>query len=115
MEIAIAGRRAALGTEMMDEVQGQITQIELLPGLSHCVETCAKQKYAATMSRILSGDQSHGLEERLELLKTFLQKADFSRLRQESEEHIIQGRKVKFVISGFAGHSELSVQMTVED
>ena len=114
MEIAIAGRRAALGTEMMDEVQGQITQIELLPGLSHCVETCAKQKYAATMSRILSGDQSHGLEERLELLKTFLQKADFSRLRRESEEHLTQGRKVRFVLSRSAGHSKWSARMMVE-
>ena len=99
----------------MDESQHQLTRVELLPDLSHCIETRAKQEYATTMSRILSGDQSHGLEERLELLKTFLQKADFSRLRRESEEHMIQGRKVKFVISGFAGHSELSVQMTLED
>jgi hypothetical protein len=88
---------------MMDEVQDQITHIELLPDLSHCVETRAKQEYAATMSRILSGDQSHGLEERLELLKTFLQTADFRRLRRESEEHIIRGKRVKFVLSGSVG------------
>jgi hypothetical protein len=115
VEIAIAGRRAALGTQMMDEVQGQITQIELLPDLSHCVETRAKQEYTATMSKILSGDQSPSLDERLDLLKAFLDTAGFSRLRRESEEHMIQGRKVKFVISGFAGHSEWSLQMTVED
>jgi hypothetical protein len=112
------GRRAkggSLGTAMIDEIQNHITRIELLPDLSHCVETRAKQEYAATMSKILSGDQSPGLEERLDLLKTFLETADLSRLRRESEEHMIQGRKVKFVISGFAGHSELSVQMTLED
>ncbi len=100
---------------MMDEIQNHITRIELLPDLSHCVETRAKQEYAATMSKILSGDQSPGLEERLDLLKMFLETADFSRLRRESEEHMILGRKVKFVISRFAGHSELSVQMTLED
>ena len=58
------------------------------------------------MSRILSGDQSPGLEERLDLLKTFLETADFSRLRRESEEHMIQGRKVKFVLSGSAGRGD---------
>ena len=100
---------------MMDEIQNHITRIELLPDLSYCVETRAKQKYAATMSRILSGDQSPGREERLDLLKTFLETADFSRLRRESEEHMIQGQKVKFVLSGSAGHSKCSVQMTVED
>lgn len=67
------------------------------------------------MSKILSGDQSPGLDERLDLLKTFLETADFSRLRRESEEHMIQGRRVKFVVSGFAGHSDRSVEMTVED
>jgi hypothetical protein len=78
---------------MMEEVQGQISQIELLPDLSHCVETRAKQEFAATMSKILSGDQSPGLEARLELLKAFLEEADFSRLRRESEEHLTQGRR----------------------
>jgi len=100
---------------MMDAVQGRITRIELLPDLSYCVETRAKQEYATIMSRILSGDQSPGIEERLDLLKTFLETADFSQLRRESEEHMIKGKKVKFLLSGFAGHSEWSVQMTVED
>jgi hypothetical protein len=115
VEIPVAGRRAALGTQMMDAVQGQATQIELLPDLSHCVETRAKHEYTATMSRILSGDQSPGLEERLDLLKTFLETADFSRLRRESEEHMMQGQRVKFVVSGFAGHSNWSVEMTLKD
>jgi len=92
-----------------------MTRIELFPDLTHCVETRAKQDYAATMQRILSGDRAVAVEERLELLRAFLETADFTRLRRESEEHLVQGRKVKFVISGFAGHSEWSVQMTVED
>lgn len=100
---------------MMDEIQGQISQIELLPDLSHCVETRAKQEYAATMSRIMSGDGSPELEQQLELLKAFLEEADFRRLRRESEEHLTQLRKVKFVLSGSAGPGKWSARMTVED
>jgi len=100
---------------MTDETQRQDMTVELLPDLSHCVQTRAKQEYAATMSKILSGDLSPGLDERLELLRAFLETADFSRLRRVSEEHLIQGRKVKFVLSRLAGHSEWSVEMTVED
>jgi len=99
----------------MDETQRQDTTIELLPDLSHCVETRAKQEYAAAMSQIMSGDGSPGLEGRLALLKAFLEEADFSRLRRESEEHLTQGRRVKFVLSGSAGAGKWSARMTVED
>ena len=100
---------------MMDETQNQLTRIDLVPDLSHCVQTRARQEYAATMSKIMSGDQSPGLEQRLELLKAFLEEADFSRLRRESEEHLTQGRKVKFVLSGSAGPGGWSLEMTVGD
>ena len=100
---------------MMGEVQGQISHIELLPDLSHCIETRAKQEYSATMSRIMAGDQLPELEQRLELLKAFLEEADFSRLRRDSEEHLTQGRKVRFVLSGSAGPGKWSARMTVED
>jgi len=100
---------------MMDETQNQLTRIDLVPDLSHCVQTRARQEHAATISRIMSGDQSPGLELRLELLRAFLEEADFSRLRRESEEHLTQGRKVQFVLSGSAGPGKWSVKMTVED
>jgi hypothetical protein len=100
---------------MPDELQRKDMTIEILPDLSHCVETRARQEYTATMSRIMSGDESPGLEPRLELLKAFLEEADFSRLRRESEEHLTQGRKVRFVLSGSAGHGKWSVSMIVED
>ena len=99
----------------MDELQRQDLTIELLPDLSHCVETRARQEYAAAMSRIMSGDGSRELEKRVELLKAFLEEADFSRLRRESEEHLTQGQKVRFVLSARAGHGKWSARMTVED
>jgi hypothetical protein len=90
-------------------------QIELLPDLEHCVQTRARQEHAAAMSRIMSGDESPELEARLELLKAFLEEADFSRLRRESEEHLTRGRKVKFVLSGGAAPGKWNVEMLVED
>jgi hypothetical protein len=100
---------------MMDEIQGQIMHIELLPDLSHCIESRAKQEYAVTMSKILSGNQSHELEKRLELLRAFLETADSGRLRRESEEHMMRGKRVKFMLSGSVGGDEWSMQMIVED
>ena len=92
-----------------------MTRIELVPDLLHCVQTRARQEHSATMNRILSGDHSPELERRLELLRAFLEEANFSRLRRESEEHLTQGRKVRFILSGSAGHGKWSVKMPVED
>jgi hypothetical protein len=100
---------------MTDKPRRQNIAIELVPDLSHCVQTRARQEHAATMSRIMSGDESPGLEPRLELLKAFLEEADFSRLRRESEEHLTQGRKVKFVLSGSPGSGKWSARMIVEN
>ena len=90
-----------------------MTRIELVPNLEHCVQTRAKQEYTATMSRILSGDESPELEQQLELLKAFLEQADFSRLRRESEAHLVEGRKVKVLLSGPAGSGKWRVEMKV--
>ena len=100
---------------MTDETRRRLTRVELVPDLSHCVQTRAKQAYAATMSRFMSGDSSPRLGQRLELLRSFLEEADFGRLRRESEEHLTQGRKVKFILAGSAGSGKWSARMIVED
>jgi len=38
------------------------------------------------------------LEERIELLKAFLESMDFKKLRRESKRHLVGGKTVKFVI-----------------
>jgi hypothetical protein len=92
-----------------------MTRIEFAPDLSHCVETRAKQEHAATMSRILSGDESPELGQRLELLRAFLEEADFGRLRRESEAQLVKGRKVIFILLGSADPGGWSLEMAVED
>ena len=44
------------------------------------------------------GEGSQELEERIELLKAFLESMDFSELRRESEKHLTQGIGVRFVV-----------------
>ena len=79
MEIAVRGRRS------------DVTRIELVPNMEHCIQTRARQEYDAAMRRIMAGDESPDLEQRLELLQSFLEEADFGRLRRESEAHLAQG------------------------
>lgn len=39
------------------------------------------------------------LEEKIELLKAFLESVDFKNLRSQSEKYLVEGKQVKFVIS----------------
>ncbi|MFC1935460.1 hypothetical protein ACFLX9_01660 [Chloroflexota bacterium] len=74
-------------------------QIQLFPALSNCIETVAKREYRVTLGQLLAGDEENKeLQERIELLRVFLETADFRRLRTESEKHLLEGRKVKFVV-----------------
>lgn len=74
-------------------------KIELVPDLSHCIETVAKRKHAELVQRFLAlGGGNKPLEERLEILRLFLETADFKKLRSESEKQLMEGRMVRFVV-----------------
>ncbi len=76
-----------------------MSQIELVPDLGHCIETVAKREHAAALKQLLGPGQSNKeLEEKLEILRLFLETADFKKLRAESERHLLEGRIVKFVV-----------------
>jgi hypothetical protein len=74
-------------------------KIELVPDLEHCVETLARKKHAK-LTRILlekeAGDKE--TEEKLEILRLFLETADFKKLRAESERHLAEGKSVWFTV-----------------
>lgn len=64
--------------------------VELVPDLSHCIETVARREYEDMLKQLLGTRQANeGLQKRLEILKLFLQTADFKRLRTESEHYLI--------------------------
>lgn len=73
-------------------------EIELFPDLSHCIETVARKEYEDIARRLLAGDSDAVLEERLSLLRDFLEGADFRELRRLSEEYLLRGKGVKFLL-----------------
>ena len=74
-------------------------QIELFPDLSHCIETVARREYEDTLKQLLTtGEANKELEEKLEILRLFLQTADFKKLRSESERFLVENKVVKFVV-----------------
>ena len=81
---------------------GKRIKIELVPDLEHCIETLARKEYSEIVSQLLlSGKDKRKISEntqKAELLRNFLETADFKRLRAESERHLVEGRCVKFVV-----------------
>jgi len=74
--------------------------IELSPSLAHCIETTAREEFWNSVNRYMeNGQEDKKLEERIELLKAFLESMDFKQLRSQSEKYLVEGRHVKFVIS----------------
>jgi hypothetical protein len=73
--------------------------IELCPNLSHCIQTVAREEFWNSVSVLMASDQENDeLQQRVQLLKAFLESMDFRELRRLSEEHLTQGRTVKFVV-----------------
>ena len=73
--------------------------IELFPSLSRCIETTAREEFWNLVNQYTEGGQKYKkLEEKIELLKTFLESMDFKKLRSQSERYLVEGKQVKFVI-----------------
>ena len=59
-----------------------------------------------------SRQEDKKLEEKIELLKAFLESADFKKLHSQSEKHLIEGKKVKFIIRWKEGKSSYEIVVT---
>ena len=89
-------------------------QIVLTPTVSHCIETVAKREYWKNVTTYLKKRKGNTrLEEKIELLRSFLETTDFSNLRKQSEEHILNGKQVQFIVS--VKNKKLLYEMTVEN
>ena len=74
--------------------------IELFPSFSRCIETTAREEFWNSVNQYTEGGQKDKkLEERIELLKAFLESMDFKKLRNQSERYLVEGKQVKFIIS----------------
>ena len=78
--------------------KARATKVILEPDLSRCIETVAREEFRRSMRLLLDGGKQTGLAERTELLRLFLETADFGELRRISEPLLAQGRKVMFSV-----------------
>ena len=90
----------------------EVPRVELIPDLSHCTETVAKREHTAVSRQFLaSGQRDKELEEKLEILRLFLETANFERLRAGSEKRLMEGEEVKFMVHRDKG-VKCEMQMT---
>ena len=75
-----------------------MSYIELEPEIDACVETQARRQYGELARQLLERGEDEELVEKLEILWRFLSTADFHQLRRDSEQHLIAGKKVRFVL-----------------
>jgi len=102
-------RRAEHGQESDSTVR-----VELVPTLTHCVETTAKREFSRGLAEYFEKDEEdEELGARTELLRLFLESADMRELRRESEKHLVEGRTVRFTLYLEAG--EPRCEMSVDE
>jgi len=87
-------------------------EIRLKPSLSHCIETVAKIEYERVLSLLLRGKQEDSLFDELELLRLFLESADFGQLRSRCEEALLAGRQVEFILRSTHEVPAYQIEMT---
>ena len=88
-------------------------EITLEPSLSHCIETIAQREYQRVLSLLLRGKQEdRQLEEKVELLRRFLELSDFSQLRSRCEEFLLAGRRVEVILRSTNGLPEYEIEAT---
>ena len=86
--------------------------IELEPELDACVEAQAKRLHNQISSRLLKEGENEELEAKLELLRLFLESADFPELRRQSEPHLVDGKRVKFTLRLEEGKAEYEMKIS---
>jgi len=85
----------------------QMVKIELVPDLSHCIETVARKEYQGLAKNFLqTGKGDDEFEEKVELLRNFLESADFKKLRSDSEQYLLKGQDIKFILYREGGETK---------
>jgi hypothetical protein len=74
--------------------------VELYPTLEHCIETTARNEFNRLATYCLNGGTMDAASEaKIEILRDFLETADFGILRQESNFYLIVGEQVRFILT----------------
>ena len=92
-----------------------MSMIELTPDLSSCIETVARREYNdVTRTLLTATPRDKTIREKAEVLKLFLETADFKKLRAKSERHLVEGRHVKFVVYAESGAPKCEMRINPE-
>jgi len=87
-------------------------KIELPPTLDLCIEGTARQEYLKSTDEYMQrGNKDKKLEDRIELLRMFLETMDFRKLRAESEKYLVEGKTVKFILASAKGKPEYEMKV----
>lgn len=104
IERVVHGRDLYFRTRSSPPAQGptaavgrETAEVVLVPDVSHCIEAVARSEYQKCVAASLRPEpQDPAVGIRLQILKGFLEQADFPRLRRESEPLIRASRPVRF-------------------
>lgn len=89
-------------------------RIELVPTLDLCIEGTARQEFKKSADEYMQkGRKDRKLEQKIELLRAFLETMDFRELRSESEKHLIEGKKVRFILTSEKGKPKYEMVIEV--
>jgi len=87
-------------------------EVMLQPNLSHCIETVAKRKYERVLGQLMKSSQEDSqLEARLELLRRFLESADFGILRSRCDELLLKGKQIEVRLISVNELSEYEIEI----
>ena len=76
-----------------------MTEINLEPDLSTCIQTLAKKQHERIVRELLkTGGEDPEQEQLAEMLRMFLESTDFRKLRSEYEPYLAEGKKVRFTL-----------------
>ena len=86
--------------------------IGLIPTLDLCIESTARREYLKSTDEYMrKGQKDRKLEEKIELLRMFLETVDFRKLRADSEKHLIEGKNVRFILTLVKGNPEYEMKV----
>jgi len=85
--------------------------LKIVPELNECIETKARKEYQRVCDLVMQGSDEAGLIQRLELLRAFLESADFRTLRSDSEPLLAEGKRITFVISQRSGRAVCKMEV----
>lgn len=87
-------------------------EIILRPNLSSCIETVAKREYEGVLNLLLSIQQEdQQLLDKLELLRVFLETADFRELRSRTEDLLAAGKLVECALKSIEADPKYEIEI----